>query len=61
MYYSTLLVTLALGYPCFAQYELKWNFDSTNMFDEFDFITVSLSPSRLIRFDLESWSTKRCN
>jgi hypothetical protein len=38
MHSSTFLATVALAYPCFAQYSLKWNFDSTNLFDNFDFI-----------------------
>jgi hypothetical protein len=38
MHSSTILTTLALAYPSFAQYGLSWNYDSTNFFDSFNFI-----------------------
>lgn len=38
MYSSSLLTALALVYPSVAQYSLKWNYDGTNLFDNFDFI-----------------------
>jgi len=38
MHSSSVLATLALAYPSFAQYSLNWNYDSTNLFDNFDFI-----------------------
>jgi hypothetical protein len=38
MHTSQLLTVLALAYPSFAQYSLKWNYDAKNLFDNFDFI-----------------------
>lgn len=49
MHPSTLLAISALAGPCQASYNLKWNYDASNFFENFDFITVSPPPPSLRR------------